>query len=101
MAEMTQKIGAKEYPEITDLKASIYLIEAVPVVLGPMSTRSQVERGSWKARCENSFKHSRKDYVEGKVILENGDTIPAQALIWTSVCFWFLETFDYYPTSRR
>jgi NADH dehydrogenase len=86
MAEMTHKIGAKEYPEITDLKASIYLVEAAPVVLGPMSTRSQVEaaRVLKKLGVKILLNTAVKDYVDNEVILGNGDPIPTQALIWTS-----------------
>jgi NADH dehydrogenase len=86
LAEMINKIGAKEYPEITDLKPSIYLVEAAPVVLGPMSTRSQVEaaRVLKKLGVKILLNTAVKDYIEGEVILGSGDTIPTQALIWTS-----------------
>lgn len=86
LAEMSKKIGPKEYPEIIGTRASIYLVEAAPVVLGPMSKRSQDE--ACKVLKELGVKillnTAVKDYVDGKVILSNGEAIPTQVLIWTS-----------------
>src|SRR5215204_5472190 len=43
LAEMGREIAAKEYPEIKDLQTHLYLIDAGPVLLGPMSKKSQEE----------------------------------------------------------
>jgi NADH dehydrogenase len=43
LAEMAHHIAPKEYPEITRVENPIYLIEAAPVLLGPMSRKSQEE----------------------------------------------------------
>src|SRR5688500_3286738 len=43
LAELGRNIAAKEYPEIKDLKSHIYLIDAAPVLLGPMSVKAQDE----------------------------------------------------------
>jgi NADH dehydrogenase len=85
LAELSHTIGPKEYPEIKG-KPSIYLIEAAPVVLGPMSRRSQKEafRVLNKLGVKILVNTAVKDYVDGKVVLGNGDAIPTQSLIWTS-----------------
>src|SRR5688572_9735718 len=43
LAELGQHIAVKEYPEIPDFGQHIYLIDAGPVLLGPMSKKAQVE----------------------------------------------------------
>lgn len=86
LAEMSKKIGPKEYPEIADMKPSVYLIEAGPTVLGPMSKSSQDEalRVLRKLGVKILLETAVKDYVNDMVILSKGDPIPTRALIWTS-----------------
>ena len=86
LAEMSESIARKDYPEINDLKPSIFLVEAAPVVLGPMSNKSQGEasRVLKKLGVKILLNTAVKDYVDGKVILGNGESIPTQSLIWTS-----------------
>ena len=85
LAEMSEAIAPKEYPEMKGAKPSIYLVEAAPVVLGPMSNRSQKEafRVLNKLGVKILLNTAVKDYQDGKVILGNG-AIPTQSLIWTS-----------------
>ena len=68
------------------MKPSIFLVEAAPVVLGPMSSRSQGEafRVLKKLGVKILLNTAVKDYVDGKVILGNGESIPTESLIWTS-----------------
>lgn len=86
LAEMSEAIAPKEYPEIKGARPSIYLIEAAPVVLGPMSKPSQQEafRVLKKLGVRTMLNTAVKDYVEGKVVLGSGEVIPTQSLIWTS-----------------
>lgn len=86
LAEMVHKIGAKDYPEITDRNLKIYLIDAAPTLLGPMSPKSQREAANVLTKLGVIIKLDTpvKDYVNGKVILGNGETIATSALIWTS-----------------
>jgi NADH dehydrogenase len=86
LAEMSKKIGPKEYPEISGLKTSIYLVEAASAVLGPMSKRSQDEAFHVLKNLgvKILLNTAVKDYADGKVILGSGDAIPTEALIWTS-----------------
>lgn len=86
LAEMAQHIAPKEYPEITRVSNAIYLIEAAPVLLGPMSEKSQEEATNVlkKLGVQVKLNVAVKDYVDGKVVLASGETIPTNALIWTS-----------------
>ncbi|HEU5145064.1 MAG TPA: NAD(P)/FAD-dependent oxidoreductase, partial [Chryseosolibacter sp.] len=86
LAEMARHIAPKEYPEITTVSNPIYLVEAAPVLLGPMSEKSQKEatRVLRKLGVQVKLNVAVKDYVDGKVILSNGETITTNALIWTS-----------------
>lgn len=86
LAEMSKKIGPREYPEIKKLKPSIYLVEAGPTVLSPMSDGSQNEalRVLQKLGVKVQLNTAVKDYADGRVILSNGQAIPTEVLIWTS-----------------
>jgi NADH:ubiquinone reductase (H+-translocating) len=86
LAEMGHNIAEKEYPEITDLKSYIHLIDASPALLGSMS---KVAQGEAKRVLSELGVHiklnvSVKDYIDGQVLLNNGETITANTLIWTS-----------------
>lgn len=86
LAEMGHHIGAKEYPEFTGIRSRIYLIDAGPVLLGPMSKVAQAEATKvlGKLGVQIITGVAVKDYADGKVILDNGTAIPTKSLIWTS-----------------
>lgn len=86
LAEMARHLAPKEYPELTDLEYPIYLVEAGPVLLGPMSKKSQSEayRVLTKLGVRILFNTAVKDYVNGQVVLSNGNSIPTPSLLWTS-----------------
>jgi NADH:ubiquinone reductase (H+-translocating) len=86
LAEMGHNIAAKEYPEIKNLQGHIHLIDAAPVVLGPMSKKAQREATEvlGKLGVQIKLNVAVKDYVDGIVMLANGETIPTNVLIWTS-----------------
>jgi NADH:ubiquinone reductase (H+-translocating) len=86
LAEMARTIAPKEYPEITRVTNPIYLIEAGPVLLGPMSEKSQHEatRVLRNLGVQVKLNVAVKDYIDGKVLLSDGNTIATNALIWTS-----------------
>ena len=86
LAEMGRKIVAKEYPEIKDMQAHIHLVDAGPVLLGPMSKKSQDEACEVlkKLGVKITLNTAVKDYVDGRVVLANGKTIPTNSLIWAS-----------------
>jgi NADH:ubiquinone reductase (H+-translocating) len=86
MAEMVHKIGPKEYPEIKTGTFKIYLVEASPVLLGPMSSKSQEEARQVLQHLGIIIKLNTalKDYSNGSVLLSDGEVIPTDALLWTS-----------------
>lgn len=86
LAEMGQNIFRKEYPEIKGIYGRIYLIDAAPTLLGPMSKTAQEEarRVLAKLGVKIILNVAVKDFSDGKVLLGNGDTIPTNTLIWTS-----------------
>lgn len=86
LAEMAHHIAPKEYPEITVVNIPIYLVEASPTLLGPMSEKSQKEatRVLRELGVNIKLNVAVKDYVDETVILSNGRKIPTAALIWTS-----------------
>lgn len=86
LAEMGHNIGRKEYPEIKDLQQHIYVVDAGPVLLGPMSKKSQEEAAKVLSDLgvHIILNTAVKDYVDEKVILANGQTIESTVLIWAS-----------------
>lgn len=86
LAEMARHIAPKEYPEIKAVRPPIYLVEAAPVLLGPMSKKSQAEATKvlTKLGVQIKLNIAVKDYLNGNVLLSNGESIPTNALIWTS-----------------
>lgn len=86
LAEMHKSIFKKDYPELRKEDVQIYLVDALPVVLNPMSKKSQEEtlaelRG---LGIEVLLDHAVKDYANGTVTFANGKTIETETLIWTS-----------------
>lgn len=86
LAEMGQHIIRKEYPEINDVRGHIYLIDAGPSLLGPMSKKSQEEalRALRELGVHIKLNTAVKDYNNHLVHLANGETIPTNVLIWAS-----------------
>ncbi|HEX2535365.1 MAG TPA: NAD(P)/FAD-dependent oxidoreductase [Chitinophagaceae bacterium] len=86
LAELGQHIATKEYPEIQDFGRHIFLIDAGPVLLGPMSKKAQDEACTvlQKLGVNIITNIAVKDYTEGLVLLADGRTIPTASLIWAS-----------------
>ena len=85
LAEMGREIASKEYPEI-DLPTHLYLIDAGPVLLGPMSKKSQEEATKVlsKLGVHIILNTPVKDYTDSKVFLADGKIIESNVLIWAS-----------------
>ncbi|SEL83668.1 NAD(P)/FAD-dependent oxidoreductase [Parapedobacter koreensis] len=86
LAEMGREIVTKEYPELTDLKSHLYIVNSAPVLLPPMSTKAQREAYAVLDKLGAKIVLNAKviDYVSGNVLLSTGETIPTDTLIWTS-----------------
>ncbi|HEU5052070.1 MAG TPA: NAD(P)/FAD-dependent oxidoreductase [Hanamia sp.] len=86
LAEMGQTIVRNEYPEIRRGNSRIHLIDASPHLLGPMSKTAQNDalKVLTKLGVQVKLNTIVKDYVDGKVIMDDGSSIPTKSLIWTS-----------------
>lgn len=86
LAEMSLKLARKEYPEVQDLKTNLYLVDAMPALLQPMSKKSQEEAYSVlsKLGVHIVLNTAVKDYENGKVIFSDGREIETEVLIWAS-----------------
>jgi NADH dehydrogenase len=86
LAEMGQTILRKEYPEVKIGNSHIHLIDASPHLLGPMSKKAQEEalKVLSDLGVQIQLNTMVKDYIDGNVVLGNGNTIPTNSLIWTS-----------------
>jgi NADH dehydrogenase len=86
LAEMRRNIILKDYPELKNLRGNIYLIDASASLLGPMSKKSQQE--AYKVLEQLGVKiilnMAVKDYVDGNILLANGEKIPTATVVWTS-----------------
>jgi NADH dehydrogenase len=86
LAEMNRSVFKKDYPELNKEEAKVYLVDALPVVLNPMSKKSQEET---LAELEGLgiqvlLNHAVKDYTDDTVTFANGNSIETTTLIWTS-----------------
>jgi len=86
LAEMRRNIFPKDYPELNSSNLKIYLIDALSVLLSTMSRKSQaytydkiVSMG-----VDVKLNVSVQDYVDGNVILTNGEKIESKTVIWTA-----------------
>ncbi|HEY4875145.1 MAG TPA: NAD(P)/FAD-dependent oxidoreductase [Puia sp.] len=86
IAEMGIHIIAKDYPELGNVTGNIYLVDAGPALLGPMSKKSQAEALRVLTGLGVKVKSNTavKDYIDGKVVFANGETVESATLIWTS-----------------
>jgi NADH dehydrogenase len=86
LAEMGRNLAEREYPEINDLQGHIYLVDASPALLGPMSGKARKEAQSVlsKLGVHIMLNTSVKDFQNGLVELSDGKQIPTHLLIWTS-----------------
>ncbi len=85
LAELSQRVLLDDYRHIDPRQARIVLLEMVPHVLPGYDsslqgyTQRELERRGVEVRTETTVASVRPEAVE----LENGETIPAQTLIWT------------------
>lgn len=86
IAEMAGYVGEKDYPEIEFGHTNLYLVDALPTLLSPMSDKAKktAYENLKKLGVNIKLNVSVKDYVDEKVILSDGSHIPTKTLIWTS-----------------
>ena len=85
-AEMRTSIVNKDYPELTNTGAEIYLVDGGNTLLKPMSAKSQQHTydALTKLGVKVILNCHVNDFVDNKVILSNGTVIPSKNLIWAA-----------------
>ncbi|MCU0430233.1 MAG: NAD(P)/FAD-dependent oxidoreductase [Cytophagaceae bacterium] len=86
LAEMKKTVLPKDYPELNFQAMQIYLIEASPKVLGPMSEQAS---GKAKEFLEQLgvvvMTNTQVSDYDGKVVqLGNGQQLPTNTLVWAA-----------------
>jgi NADH:quinone reductase (non-electrogenic) len=88
LAEMKKFIFRKDYPELSNkgFETHIYLVDAVPQLLTPMSKKSQTDTYEklLKMGVEVKLNMQVKDYVNDVVSFSNGETIETKTLVWAA-----------------
>lgn len=86
LAEMKKNILEKDYPELSEEKVKIYLVDGAPALLAPMSKVAQQYTYDTlvKMGVNVELNMQVKDYVNDTVIFADGTSIPTKFLIWTA-----------------
>lgn len=86
LAEMSQNIASKDYPETNGKLGSIYLVDGLPALLGSMSHKAQIEAYNVlnKLGVKIILNTLVNDYVNSEVVLSSGEKIKSSTLIWAS-----------------
>lgn len=86
LAEMGKNIINKDYPELRYNKGHIYLVDAAPTLLGPMSLKAQKEAFTTleKLGVHIILNKAVKDFANDTVHFSDGTTINAKTLVWAS-----------------
>jgi NADH dehydrogenase len=97
LSQIKQNVFGKEYPELAKNEVTIYLVDALNVVLAPMSEKSQkyTKEALLKMGVKVVLGKQVKDYVDDAVVFADGDKIPTKLLIWTAGVS--AKTFDGIP----
>lgn len=86
LAEMADHIVSKDYPELQNFSKEIYLIDAGPSLLGPMSKKAQEE--AFKALqilgVKIKLNVAVKDFIDNTVFLSDNTHIQCSTLVWAS-----------------
>lgn len=85
-AEMRLSIIHKDYPELKNTGAQIYLIDGGNALLKPMSVKSQQHTydALTKIGVKIVLNSHVEDFVDNKVKLSDGTLIPTKNLIWAA-----------------
>ena len=86
LAEMRMNILEKDYPELSGNKFRIILVDGAPVLLTPMSKKSQNYTYDVlvKMGVEVKLNTQVKDYIDDTVIFADGETLQSKLLLWTA-----------------
>lgn len=86
LSEMKRFILPKDYPDLGKFSVNINLVEGSSKILGAMSASSSSNADRFLREMGVKIMLDKKvvDYKEGKVILDTGETIDSETLVWVS-----------------
>jgi NADH:ubiquinone reductase (H+-translocating) len=86
LAEMKKYVLPKDFPELDFTRMNIYLLEGSDKTLGAMSEKSSAQSKKYLEQLGVTLLTNTivKDYDGNKVLLQNGNTIPAATVIWAA-----------------
>lgn len=86
VAEMKKYVLPKDYPELDFSKMKILLLEGMDKTLGSMSRQSSERSGRYlnKLGVDVMTNTLVKDYDGKHVVLQNGNLIPSELVIWAA-----------------
>lgn len=86
LAEMRKYVLPKDFPELDISKMKIYLFEASDRLLAFMSEKASIKTKEYleKLGVEVHTNTKVKEYVDSKIILEDGTKINTNTVIWTA-----------------
>ena len=86
LAEMKKYVLPKDYPELDFSLMNIYLLEGMRKTLGSMSEQSSARSGKYLAKLGVKVMTNTlvKDYDGKNVLLQNGNSIPTDTVIWAA-----------------
>lgn len=86
LAELKKNILPRDYPDMDFSQLNVYLLEAGPATLGPMSKISQQKSQAYLESMGVQVKLNTqvKDYDGKKVLLADGSSIACNTMIWAA-----------------
>jgi NADH dehydrogenase len=86
LAEMRKHTLPKDYPELDLGKMQIYLVEAGPALLGPMSKASQADAKRYldELGVEVRLNTAMKKYENGRAYYSDTEYIPTENMVWAA-----------------
>jgi NADH dehydrogenase len=86
LAEMRNHVLPKDYPELDLKKMQIFLVEAGPALLGPMSKASQGDAKRYldELGVKVMLNTGIKRYEEGKAYYSDTEYIPTENMVWAA-----------------
>lgn len=86
LAEMKKHLLAKDYPELANTNANIYIVDSMPVLLANLSEKTHRETYKALENLDVKIKLNTqvKSYIDDEVQFTNGESIKTKSLIWTA-----------------
>jgi NADH dehydrogenase len=86
LAEMRNHVLPKDYPELDLKKMQIFLVEAGPALLGPMSKASQADAKGYldELGVKVLLNTGIKNYENGRAYYSETEYIPTENMVWAA-----------------